>query len=563
MKQTKNEKGKAERRKGVMIDGREWVRRYDAAVSAQANMQAMWDDCRRYIMPQESYYTGVPVMGVEGKPKAYPVDATAISLWEKMASGLHSATVSYGDRWFSLLPVNADRQTSAWCVDYAVPVVMQIMQNSNFLSAMSDFIRYECCYGTGVVYCEETEDGVAYRNLPIINNVFVENDAHGDVSVVYVGYSWTARQAVMYFGEEHVSPEVRSAFRTDSQSGMNAQKFSFICATYPKKAFGEEYDPSARETDERSFPFGQIFIEKDTGFINRIKGFREFPYAVCPFMLAGDEVYGRSIPMLAMPAIKSLNRATGLLMEASEMAIHPPIGVPASFPKLDLRPGKMTRVQMQAPNQIWTYSTNANIPVGDNLVARITETLRTLFKEDFFMAISKRGEMTAAEVEERVRQASEFISPIVLNLQHYAFKPLVMRTLAIAERRGWVPKRPEGASDIKIVFSSRIDSLVRQAYTNKVMTFLNQASSVGGAMNVNPDLQHVLNTDKIYDDFCDAMGLSPSIMKSARERAESRQAAAQAAAAAQQAELQAQQLARTDLSKNVEPDSVLARRGGM
>jgi len=41
MKQTKNEKGKAERRKGVMIDGREWVRRYDAAVSAQANMQAL------------------------------------------------------------------------------------------------------------------------------------------------------------------------------------------------------------------------------------------------------------------------------------------------------------------------------------------------------------------------------------------------------------------------------------------------------------------------------------------------------------------------------------------
>lgn len=549
-------------------DGKIWVLRYEDAKSAQKNWTALWEDCRRYVMPHDTDGDNITGSDITGTKKVYPVNATAVDLCEKMASGLHSATVSYGDRWFTLIPSAGGNLMTRWCSE-ATRVCIHEMQKSNFLCAMSDMIKYLCAYGTAVMYVGEDEGRPRYRNIPITSNVCIETDEYGEANVVYVSYFYTARQAVKMFGEENVSAQIRNAYAAELKGASGAsKKFEFIHCTYPKEQFGETVKKKKRDASngarvenlrEEYRPFGGVFVEKDTGLIVRRSGFHEFPFVVPRFMLSNDESYGRCVPMLAMDTIKSLNRAMALMMDASEMCVRPPIGVPTNLPKLDLRPGAVTKVNMSAAAQIWTYDTKANIPVGDALIQRLTEELRSMFKEDFFMAISKRGEMTAMEISERVRQASEFVSPIVMNLQHFAFRPVVMRTLAILERANKLPKRPEEGAGVEISFVSRIDSMIRQGEASRNLQFIQQAATVGQSLAVNPDLQYVVDLDEVYDELAEAMGINTSILNPVGKREEMRAAAAQAQAEAQQQAMQAQMMGKTDMTKDIGANSMFAR----
>lgn len=523
-------------------------------------MKHWWDDCRRYTMPQDSNPDYANTRS-EGKHKAIPVDATAVDLLEKMTNGLHSATVSYGDRWFSLQS-NGGYAMKRWCANTTRDVIYE-MQKSNFVSVASNWVRHICGYGTGIIYIGEENGRPRYRNISVTDNVCLETDMFGDVCVVYVAYQMTALQAVQQFGIDNpaLSSEVKREFK--EANSLSSKKHTFIHVVYPKELFGEKVaKPSEEEEfpyDEKYRPFGGIFIEKDTEKVVASDGFFEFPFAVVRPILAGDEIYGRSIPMLAMEAIRSLNRSVALQFDASEMAIRPPIGVPAGFPKLNLVPGAVMKCPMSNPNQIWTYTTQANIPISDHQIARLTDQLRSMFKEDFFMAVTKRSEMSATEVAERVRQASDFISPLVMNLHHDGFRPIVLRTLGILERAGRIAKRPEQGAGIEVSFLSRIDSMIRQADASRQLSVLNQAASVGQAIAVNPDLDNVLNKDMIYDEFMEAAGVNAGIMYDHDERNARRQAAAEAAAAAQQQAMNAQMMSKTDLTKAVDPRSVIAQ----
>ncbi|MBQ9739775.1 MAG: hypothetical protein IJV91_02435 [Kiritimatiellae bacterium] len=552
----------------VIIDGKAWVERYKSAYNAQANWRELWNDCRRYVMPQDAESYSLTESKTEGERRAYPVNSTAVDLCEKMASGMHSATVSYGDRWFTLTSSGGGELMSRWC-SQATRLCIHAMQESNYLSASSDMIKYFCAYGTAILFIGEGEDGLPkYRNIPVTNNVCIETDEYGEANIVYVGYFYTARQAVSMFGENAVSPAIRNAYRAELKTGNVGKKFEFIHVTYPKKLFNEPVEAKRaaltradelEQLSEEYRPWGGLFIEKDTGGVVRREGFHEFPFVVPRFMLSNDESYGRSIPMLAMPTIKTLNEAMAVMIDASKMAVRPPIGVPTSLPKLDLRPGAITKVNMSAAAQIWTYTTQASIPVGEKLIELLTNELRSMFKEDFFMAVTKRGEMSATEVAERVRQASEFISPIVMNLQHFGFRPAVMRTLAILERSKRIPKRPDTGGTFDISFVSRIDSMIRQSESSRIMQFLQQAATVGQLTAANPDLQNVVDLDKVYDELAVAMGVDASIIFDVGRRMESRAAQAQAQAEAMRQQMQAEMMAKTDMTKSIDPNSILGQ----
>lgn len=550
-------------------NGTAWCERYKSAYAEQTNWRRRWADCRRYVMPHDTDGETLTGSEFEGEKKAFPVTAAAADLCEKMASGLHSSTISYGERWFTLIPMSGGSEAwRRWCSS-AREMSIKEMQEGNFLAATSDFVKYLCAYGTGVLFIGERDGKPMYRNIPITNNVCVESDEYGEATTVYIQYFLTAAQAASMFGEENLSRDVRTSFEEYKRTGAHGRKHEFLHITYPKALFGEkvkrapsgEYPWEVKYLREDYRPIGGLWVDVDAQSIVKREGFFEFPFAVCPFMTANGESYGRSIPMLAMDTIKSLNRATALLLDASEMAIRPPLGVPAGLAKLDLRPGRITRVNSAAAAQIWTYQTNANIPVGDHMVERLTEELKSMFKEDFFMSISKRGEMTAAEVSERVRQATEFVSPIVMTLQHAAFKPIVRRTLAILERAGRIPRRPN-EGDFRVSFTSRVDSMIRQSEASRNLNFLQQAATAGQATAANPDLRHVVNMDALYDEFAESMGISASILYDAEERAARRQAEAEAQAQAQAQAMQAEMFGKTDLTKKPEPNSVLAMMGG-
>lgn len=539
-----------------------WLSRYESAKNNWQMMKPLWDDCRRYIMPTESNSDYANTYS-EGKPKVAPCDVTAIDLNEKMAAGLHSSTVSYGDRWFNITHNGGGDAWDRWCA-VATRNTISEMQKSNFLSMSYSWIRHTCGYGTGLVYIAEVDGSPRYRNIPVTDNVCYETDMFGDVCVVYITYFMTALQAVQQFGKDNpmLSDEIKKEF-ADGRS-ITPKKHEFVHVVYPKSLFGEKVAVADSDEefpyDEKYRPYGGLFIEKSSGNVVSRDGFFEFPFAVIRPIRGGDEIYGRSVGMIAMHAIKKLNEATALMFDASNMAIRPPIGVPAGFPKLNLVPGAVMKCPITSQNQIWTYTTQANIPVGDNLIARYTEVLRSLFKEDFFMAIQKRGEMTAVEVAERVRQASDFISPMVMNIQHDGFRPIVMRTIGILERSGKIPRRPRDNRNIEVSFQSRLDAMIRQADASRDLQLMNQMANVGVSTTQNPDINNVVNLDAVYDELREAMGVNADIFFTHNERNKRRRAAQEAQEAVMKEQLNAQMMGKTDMTKPIAPDSILGRK---
>lgn len=541
-------------------DGSIWLSRYESAKHTWNTMKPWWDECRRYTMPTDGSYADGQVKN--GVPTVPPVDVTAIDLLEKMASGLHSSTISYGDRWFNIVHNGGGDSWNMWCSQATRGAIME-MQKSNFLSVSHQWIRHTCGYGTGLLYTAEVDGAPMYRNIPITDNVCLETDMFGNVCVVYIAYELTALQAVQQFGIDNpaLGDDIKREFR--DASSVSQKTHTFIHVVYPKKLFGEKFEVASDDEEfpyeEKYRPYGGLFVCKETQAIVSEDGFFEFPFAVPRPIGSQNAIYGSSIPMVAMYAIKQLNRATGLMFDASEMTIRPPIGVPAGFPKLNLVPGAVMKCPITSQNQIWTYTTQANIPVGDNLIARYTEVLRSLFKEDFFMAVQKRGEMTAVEVAERVRQASDFISPMVMNIQHDGFRPIVLRTIGILERSGKIPRRPRDKRNIEIAFQSRIDSMIRQADASRDLQLVNQMANVGQAMQVNPDINNVVRVDALYDELREAMGVHADVFYTQRERVANRQKQLKEQQIAQQEAMRAQLLGKTDMAKDIAPNSPIAK----
>ena len=545
-------------------EGKIWVERFNNAYNEQAPWRELWADCRRYMMPSETMGDELTESSRDGRRKAYPTDPTAADLCDKMANGLHSATVSYGDRWFTLVSESGGIADNQWCSD-ATRACIREMQEGNYLAVMNDLFHYVCCFGTGLLYVEDADGAPKFRNIPVPNTACIESDAFGEAAVVYVRYFYTAMQAVRLFGKDAVSNEVRRAWEDELRTGRSSRKFEFIHVTYRKEDFGEEWRRPVEEDEfgngrmenmkEIHRPYGGVTVEKNTGVIVRRAGFFEFPYVVAKFMMSNDEAYGRSVGMLAMSGIKTLNEATALYLDGSKMAIRPPIGVPTNLPKLDLRPGAVTKVNLASPGQIWTYTTNANIPIGDRMMERLVATLKSMFKEDFFMAITKNGEMSATEVSERVEQAKNFISPIAMNMQHYVFRPLVFRVLSILERAGKVRKRPNGR--LRVSFVSRLDSMIRQSEANRNLTFMQQAATIGQMKAANTDLGNVVDFDKLYDALAEAMGIDANLLYTEVQRAENREAEARAAEEQMRMQMEMEQLKRTDMNKKPDGGSVM------
>lgn len=142
--------------------------------------------------------------------------------------------------------------------------------------------------------------------------------------------------------------------------------------------------------------------------------------------------------------------------------------------------------------------------------------------------------------------------------------PLIDRTFAIMQDKGLLPPPPQELSgaDLRIEYISVLAQAQKAVATSGVERF---AGFVGNLAAVKPDVLDKFDTDQAVDEYADALGVSPRIVRSDDDVAKIRQARAeqeQAAQAAQMAQVAAQgaeTLSRTDLRG----DNALTRMLGM
>ncbi len=360
-------------------------------------------------------------------------------------------------------------------------------------------------FGTGVLYVGEKVGG---RRLLFrahhLREVFLADDADGEIDTVYRVFHLTARQAVATFGEASVGEKVREALR----DGKPDAEFEFLHAVEPRA------DRDPRRADAASLPFASLFVDIAGERIVSEGGFEELPYIVPRWDTAPGEVYGRSPAMLALPDVATLNQIGKTLLRAGHKAVDPPLLAPDDGIKATPRtwPGGITyydadmlaRTGGRPP--LTPLQTGANMPLGREMQNDVREQVWSAFFRNVLQLPAAGPQMTATEVIERREEFLRIVGPVFGRLEADYTGPLIERCFRLMLRARLLPVLPDVLRGAEVEFDYA-SPLIRAQKQIEAAGLRKTIEELGPIAQANPAVLENFDADRIVRDAADANGL--------------------------------------------------------
>lgn len=503
---------------------------FETAKRIRAQYEDTLQECSDYLLPGRHSFTAEREMGDIRISKIY--DSTGPNALIKAASGLYSRASNPYSKWFNMglmasnIPVqNLPYNIRMWLEDtvnalrglMAKPIAPVMYQG--YLDALG--------LGTCVSYVEEDEISVFRGKAIPLDQVYILEGPFGKVDTVFRYYKLTARQIATEFEDGNIPAAVKQALLDDPE-----KSFKIVHATYPRP--GKERNPDQTE-DPLSFPIGTMYVlENDWQNPILESGYHEMPYAVLRLEKLSGEIWGRGPGMSALPDVRTLNESMRLILDASHMAIRPPMDVPheAYITPFMLTPAAMNLNQDLSGRKATPMNTVGQLQITYQML----EERRAAVRETFFndqLQLTGGPEMTAYEVSKRSEQQMILMGPWQGRLELEYYEPIINRCFAIAARAGVLPEPPEELMDEKNGLSqyylSYESPLANAQRLLDVQTIDNTKASVLQTAQAGIPVTDLFNWDKMETSRAVALGLPSECIKSAEEVQAQRQAQAQKA----------------------------------
>lgn len=509
----------------------------------RSSWDSHWRDLCDHFMPRAPRFDTTD-RNRGSKRNAKLLNGTPARAARTCAAGLFSQITSPARPWFSFGLEDKDLEkwdpVKQWLED-ATRRMRDILAGTNYYRAMPALFRDVVVVGTHAQLIDEDEDDVA-RCYPLpVGSYRLANSHRLAVDCCVRTFSMTARQIVDRFGPG-ADVEVTKAAETDPERWYD--DLVHVCGPNP------QYDPN--KLDSRYKRYASRYYRKGgpgASYLS-LKGYDEFPIIGPRWSTPGEDVYGESPAMLALPDARSLMVYEKRIAQAIEKKVNPPLKAPVELEAkgIDPQPGRTTFAA--APEKIGPlYDMNTFQVDHAMLKAKALEDAisSTLYVDLFLMmANSDRRQITAEEIRARQEEKILALGEPLERLNDEALGPGLERIFAIADRQGRIPPPPEelveyqrsigSAKAIKIEYISslhQVQRMVKLGQIDRAVAFLN---SVAGAF---PTVLDNFDPDAAFEEVADALGLPPRVVRSKEERQKIRQARAAAeeqAAQAQQAQ---------------------------
>ena len=468
-----------------------------------------WDDAARYCLPAQD-----EVGGTTTSDQA-PADSAGVRSASVLASGLFSNAVTSGQRWFALQAtdekLNDDSAVSEWLTETTQRIHKAIVA-SNFSVKIHETLVDYVIYGTACLYVEMSDLGeLTFRTYQVPSGVGIAENAEGRVDTLYRTFKLSAKQAVQKFGGE-VSDKIQKAVASPSRMH---EEFEFIHAVYPDIQLTKG---KLKKVKDR--PFISAYVEVDERHLVRQGGYEQFPFQVPRFWKVGDECYGRSPAMAALGDLRMLCRASLDILDATEMAISPPTFLPAGSDDPKLVPGAVNFYNPSDGGKPFFYPAGA-VQIAPEFLERYHEAIRELFYADLFMMLEQRKNMTATEVQERINEKIQSISPVVSRLQEELFALMIERVVSLMADAGQLPAAPPMLAEkgYAVNYTSRLDSRLKHyevtVLTEAIGIAAQLTQAVGEAGPV--ELQALYKIRKVLRDIALSLGVDVDLLRSEQE----------------------------------------------
>jgi len=516
--------------------------------------EGLLQDVADYVNPVREDIKGIIQSGSKQGIKIY--DGTAVSAAVLATDGIHGYHVSPAFPWFKYvmnrLNLNNLPAVKEWLEEVEHNMYMAL-NRSNFYSEMWPYIFDGETMGTAAIIAEEDiGDGRIIFEAVHFGEIYISENKYGEADVLHRKRKITARQMVQMFGKDNVPEPVKQAFETQP-----FQQFEILHAVYPR----DDYDD--RKKDAKNKKYASVWVAKDGSHLLKESGYNQFPYKVWRYMKSGKEVYGRSPALLAMADIKGLNLMSKTLLGAAQLAVDPPMNVPADMMgKVQLKPRGLNYYD-DPQKRIYPVSTGINFPVGIDREEAKQKAIRDFFHVDTFLMLSRlagQGQKTAYEVSELMGEKAAVLGAELgpLNTQ---LDQILDAVYEIEVNAGRMPQPPDILLEIAQqgdrfdpVYMGPLAQAQRERFGSEgIKKFF---AMIGPLVQIKPDVLDNFDLDAAAIHIHDISGAPAKIIRHADERDVIRQGRA----AMQQAEAQKQDAERlvqgiktvTEADKNTE-----------
>ena len=518
------------------MEAKDLIRRFESARAIRYNWENHWQEVADLVLPTREFnYDYSP--GEKRRNRVYSDVAPEAA--ETLAAALSGMLTNTSVRWFSLVATD-DRMKESQAVSKYLYDTTQIMldyfdsQQSGFSVASHEMYLDIVTFGTGVMQVMDSGNGIRFQAKPLSAFYIVEDD-NGEITESYRVFKLPAREAYDTFGDG-LHPEtirgIEEGKYDRSEYGHESDgQIEFVHAILKR------LDRDVLKLDSTNMPYASYYVEKGNAHLISEGGFKRMPYLFPRWSKAPAETYGRSPAMKVLPGIKVANAMARTILEAAELAIRPPVMMPANSIEGPLRttPGSLIYYRQGTRDQPRPLISGANPAVGEGLLQRQEARIeRAFFMDKFKLPDSDR--MTATEIIQRRQEGLLQAAPILSRLYAEFLDPLIALTYEKLAEKNMLPAVPqilEGKS-FKVEYRSPMASSKRSAH---VQSFLQAMQAATPLLQVNPNVVQNLNSDVAFRDIFNATAVDPMYLKPQAEVDRGRQQKQQ-----QQAELQQAQL---------------------
>jgi hypothetical protein len=478
-------------------------------------------------------------------------NATRVSA-RTLASGMQAGVSSPGRPWFRLGAPSSDPDlkeyapVKQWLFEVE-KILYAVFQHSNFYNSLHMLYAELGVFGTAAMAIYKDFNNVIWCKPETVGSYMLGSNGRNEIDTRYREYEKTVGEIVKEFGIENCSQEIK----THWQKG-HIDKWMKVVHVIEPNDDRDMMSPLARDKKFRSYyyEYGKSTKERENKFL-RASGFDSFPVMAPRWDRAGEEVYASNCPgMDAIGDAKALQLGEKRKYQALDKIANPPLqGGPDIRNILKKGVGSILGSEIVAvddPNQQlssiygnWRPDLNAIRQDNQEVEMRI----KTAFYVDLFLMISQsdRRQITAREIAEKQEEKLIMLGPVLENVHTELLDPAVDRTFEILSKAGVLPPPPRELvnKDLKIEYVSvlaQAQKMIAATGTERVAGFAADLSAVW------PEARHKIDAMQMIDDYSEAVGVNPKVIRSDDEAAEI-VAGEQAAAAQAQQMASAQQMA--------------------
>lgn len=505
------------------------IRRQKELADIRLPWESLWQEIADYVIPRRYNIKGTQAKGKKTSELIY--DGTPIMALQLLADGLHGYLVSPAIQWFRLKMANnmlgEIPEVKLW-LGNCEEVMYSAFNQSNFYESMSQYFLDGGSIGTANMYVEENiKDEKTAFTTRHPNECFIAEDAYGNVDTVYRKFKMTARQALQKFAKETLSVKLNQSI----ENGKLEDEYEFLHCVFPRT------DRTWNRKDAANKPYASIYIQTDMSHDEEDKvvdesGYDMMPYAVWRWRKNTEEIYGRSPASDALVDILGLNRMTKTMYAAGQVAVEPPMNVPAKM-RGTVRFGPRGMNYYENPKEVpFPINLAGTYPIGVDREDKKREAVKKHFNVDFFLMLANlQRQATATEIIERQGEKAAVLGATVGRLNNECLDKIIDLVFNIELQARRLPEPPQvlidhmmnnGNSRINIDYLGPLAQSQKRLF--KSQGVMRSMEALGPVAQIRPDILDNFDFDVIAREIAESFGMPEKAIKTVKDVTGLRQA---------------------------------------